>query len=50
MIDRSNLLLEEKAAKIINLPQEFDKRTRENNNINEVKKVTKHEVEREFKQ
>ncbi len=50
MIEHSNQLLEEKASKIINLPQEIDKRTRDNNNITEVKKATKHEVEREFKQ
>jgi hypothetical protein len=31
------------------LPQEIDKKTRENGNVNEVKKTTRHEVEREMK-
>ena len=50
MIDKSNALVEEKTNLIINLPQNIANKTADNQKLQEVKKLTKYEIEKEFKQ
>ncbi|KRX00930.1 P-loop containing nucleoside triphosphate hydrolase [Pseudocohnilembus persalinus] len=49
MIERSNQLLEEKANMILNLPQDLEKKTQENAKLQEVKKATQFELEKQYK-
>lgn len=49
MIEKSNSLLEEKASMIINLPSTIQNKSNENQKLNELKRNTRQEVEKEQK-
>lgn len=49
MIERSNQLLEEKANVILNLPQELERKTQDNQKLNDVKRATQFEAEKQYK-
>lgn len=49
LIERSNAILEEKVNLVFNLPQFITNKTQENQKINDLKKVTKIEAEKEQK-
>ena len=49
MIEKSNALLEEKVSIIVNLPQNIQSKTNENTKIQEVKRASRLEVEKELK-
>ncbi|KAL4466133.1 hypothetical protein ABPG74_004370 [Tetrahymena malaccensis] len=49
MIEKSNQLLEEKASMILNLPNNLQNKTNENQKVSEIKRNTRTEVEKEFK-
>lgn len=50
MNERNTQMLEEKVSLIMNLPQQIDKKTNENQKILDAKKSTKFELEKEYKQ